>query len=524
MSEMSQVLIAGDWRDSDGAGTFENIDPHTGRVLGTFPITSRRELDEAFTAGWKAWTEVYDSQEELIPTFLERFGDRIEERAEEIVETAHRETALPREPRLADVELHRTTDQLRQAARAARERSWKRPTVNTANRIASVYEGIPGVVCVFGPNNFPLAFNCISGGDFAAAIATGHPVIGKANPGHPGTTMILAEEARAAVADAGLPEAFIQLVYSMASGDGMWLVADHRVAATAYTGSRRSGLALKEAAEKAGNLIYLELSSVNPVIILPEALHEGLEDLATEFADSMLTGEGQLCTSPGLLFTIDGPNTADFRNALGAEIESRVGKTLLTGQVQRGLEDAERRWREVGARPTAKGKTEPDAALTYPPTVMEVSGSQFVENSSVLQTEAFGGLSLFVSCADMDELLRCIGMLEGSLTGSVYASSGESPAYESVARALRPRVGRLLNDKMPTGVAVVPAMNHGGPYPSTGHPGFTAVGIPASLERFAMLQCYDNVPDERLPPELEADNPLGHDRYVDGVWMTEPVT
>ena len=89
----------------------------------------------------------------------------------------------------------------------------------------------------------------------------------------------------------------------------------------------------------------------------------------------------------------------------------------------------------------------------------------------------------------------------------------------SSASILRRKVGRLLNDKMPTGVAVSPAMNHGGPFPATGHPGFTAVGIPASLRRFACSRCYDNVRQDRLPPALRDENPNGRMwRLIDGQW------
>ena len=115
--------------------------------------------------------------------------------------------------------------------------------------------------------------------------------------------------------------------------------------------------------------------------------------------------------------------------------------------------------------------------------------------------------------------------LEGNLTGCIYSDTtgNDYEAYNVIAPALRTKVGRLLNDKMPTGVAVSPAMNHGGPFPATCHPGFTAVGLPGSAARFAMLQCYDNVRPARLPATLQDSNPAGIWRRVDGKWTTENV-
>ena len=175
-----------------------------------------------------------------IGRFLDRAAERIEARRDEIVPLAHLETALPISPRLADVELPRTTDQLRQAAAAARDGSWALPTIDVKANIRSCLAPI-GPVCVFGPNNFPLAFNGICGGDFAAAIAAGNPVIAKGHPSHPGTTRLLAEEVRAAAGETGMPTGTVQLLYRLGRADGLRLVADPRIGATGFTGSRRAG-------------------------------------------------------------------------------------------------------------------------------------------------------------------------------------------------------------------------------------------------------------------------------------------
>ena len=159
-------------------------------------------------------------------------------------------------------------------------------------------------------------------------------------------------------------------------------------------------------------------------------------------------------------------------------------------------------------------------------TLLRVSGRQFLASAAELQSEAFGNASLFVFAVDVAEALQIVDLLEGNLTGSIYSSSAghDDVAYLELATRLRPRVGRLLGDKMPTGVAVSPAMNHGGPFPATGHAGFTSVGIPAPLRRFAMLTCYDNVRNDRLPQLLADKNPTGQTwRSVDGRWTQDDV-
>ncbi|MGH3441836.1 MAG: aldehyde dehydrogenase family protein [Nitriliruptorales bacterium] len=518
-----RVLIDGAWVTSRGSETFASTDPKTGGVLGRYPVSPWSELDRALDAGSVAYALASGADEERFAVFLERFADRLEAAAENILDTAHGETRLPVRPRLADQEMPRTTDQLRQAAHAVRARSWKRPTLSPQARIGSLRVPLPGSVCTFGPNNFPLAFNAVSGGDFAAAVATGHPVIAKANPGHPATTALLAAEARRAVEEARLPPAFVQMIYHTDDADGRRMVADPRVAAIAYTGSLTAGVTLKEAADRAGKPVYLEMSSVNPVVVSPGALAERATAVADELAQSMLSASGQLCTSPGLIFVLEGQGAAVLRRELRHRLERQPGGPLLAANVQSGLEASRARWLGAGARVVAEGMAAP-ARCAFPNTMLEVAGSTFLADPATFQEEAFGNLSLYVVAADMDELCLALARLRGNLAGSIYtASAGDGQFYGAVEPVLAQRVGRLLNDKPPTGVAVVAAMHHGGPYPSAGHPGFTAVGSPASLDRFTMLRSYDNVSDNRLPDELKAGNPLGLQRYVDGEWTRRPV-
>jgi alpha-ketoglutaric semialdehyde dehydrogenase len=515
------VLIAGRWRQATAQGFFHAYNPKTGEPLPeAYPISAWQDCDEALTAAWRAAFELRSLEPNLRARFLEQYAELIERHQAELVAIAHQETALDPEGRLAKAELPRTVNQLKQAAAAARNGSWALPTLDTKNNIRSHYAPI-GPVCVFGPNNFPFAFGSLSGGDFAAAVAAGNPVIGKAHSGHPGTTRLFGQLAFEAAQQVGYPPEAIQLIYRLAHEDGLRLVADPRVGATAYTGSRAAGLALKAAADRAGKPIYLELSSINPVVILPGALRERSLQIVDEFTASCLMGTGQFCTNPGLVLLIRSAESDAFVEAVARRFAERPVGYLLSRGVLESLQRSVERLKEAGAEVITGGTPLEGPGYRFANTLLRVEGAVFCRRPEALQTEAFGNASLFVLAADFEELLKAVDSLEGNLTGSIYSDSSGSDdsLYNRLEPRLRRKVGRLLNDAMPTGVVVSPAMNHGGPYPATGHPGFTAVGIPASLRRFAVLECYDRVRPARLPPDLRDTAPHAEIwRFVDGEW------
>lgn len=515
------VLIAGEWRDAVSNGTFTAEDPSTGKKIDVeYPTSDWKDCDAALNAAVQAAKVLRTTPGEKIAQFLESYAKHIEEHAAELVETAHKETGLPTSPRLKDVELPRTTTQLRQGAAAAREGSWTHAVIDSKANIRSHFAPI-GPVVVFGPNNFPFAFNGISGGDFAAAIASGNPVIAKAHPLHPGTSKLFAECAVAALKEAGLPAGTVQMLYNISNEDGLRLVADPRIGATSFTGSRNAGMHLKAAAEKAGKPIYLEMSSLNPVVMLPGALKERGEQLATELADSCLAASGQFCTSPNIILTVAGDDAEKLASNLAAILEKRACAPLLSAGGLKGLDAGVKSLIHAGATLVTGGAPAEGEGYRYKNTLLRTTAEQFFKNSEELQREAFGNATLLITVKDIAQLQQVLESLEGNLTGSIYSSTtGEDDAiYPGVAEALRFRVGRLLNDKMPTGVALSPAMNHGGPFPATGHPGFTAVGIPASMKRFGALHCYDNIRQDRLPAILQDQSPNpAMWRIIDGNW------
>lgn len=524
--EMQPVWVGGCWRPASAAGAFQATNPSNLQLLAPhFPLSTWSDLDEALDAAVKAHRQLRSLPVEKIAVFLESYAALIEQAKESLVEAAHEETGLPRAPRLADVELPRTTAQMRMGAAAARRGDWAMATIDTVAGIRSCYQSL-GPVCVFGPNNFPFAFNSIAGGDFVAAIAAGNPVIAKANSSHPRTTQLFAELAAKGLDQAGLPRSSVQLIYRTSHEDGERLVSDPRCGATGYTGSRHAGLALKRAADRAGKPIYLELSSVNPVVITRGALVDAGDAILEQYVSSVLMGTGQFCTNPGLVLMLQCPETEAFVDKLAQRFQSAPVGTLLSPAVTRSLSAAVTTLIDRGAR-ILSGGAQPEAGrCALANTLLRCTAEEFLADSEGFQTEAFGNAALLVVARNEDELFRVLGQLEGNLTGSIYSARDdhEEALYQRVADLLAMKVGRLLNDKMPTGVAVSPAMNHGGPYPATGHPGFTAVGIPASMLRFAKLTCFDNVRHDRLPLLLRDPNPTGQTwRSVDGGWTTAPI-
>ena len=353
------VLIAGAWRPAAASGSFRAENPATGELLPEeFPVSSWADCDTALTAAMEAADRLCHAPPEQIAQFLIRFAERLEARKEDLVAAAHAETALPKAPRLAEIELPRTTGQLRQAAAAVQEGSWALPTIDTKLNIRSRLGPI-GPVLVFGPNNFPFAYNGVAGGDFTAAIAAGNPVIAKGHPCHPRTTKLLAEEAFAAVRESGLPPATVQLLYHLAPEDGLRFVADQRLGAAGFTGSRAAGLKLKAAADAVGKPIYLEMSSVNPVVILPGALAERGAAIAGEFAGSCLLAGGQFCVSPGLAMVVAGNDAAQFIAGVKTRLESAPSPTLLSSGVARNLAASVEIWRQAGAELITGGAPRP---------------------------------------------------------------------------------------------------------------------------------------------------------------------
>ena len=520
MSMLEHVLVGGQWCASlDAQAGFRADDPVRAEAIGpTFPISGAADVEAAMRGAIDVADALSAASPAQIADFLEHYAAAIEADADRLVALAHAETALPAEPRLRSVELPRTSNQLRLAAKAVREYAWTDPVIDTHGGLRAHRAPLSKPVLVFGPNNFPFAFNAIAGSDFASAIAARNPVIAKAHPSHPATSQRLAQLAHAALLEASLPAAAVQMLYHFDNALGLTWAGDSRLGAIGFTGSRAGGLALKAAADKAGVPIYAELSSVNPVFLLPGALAERGDALAQEFFTSCTMGSGQFCTNPGIVIVPKGDQGDAFVAATTRLFTEAEPKVLFSRGVQQNLARAVASLCAAGAELLIGGNA--GEAYRFQPTLLGVDGNVFLTHAESLQGEAFGPVSLIVRAEDLTAMQHVATSFEGNLTGTIYraADGSDDAAWQAIAPILRNKIGRLIANKMPTGVAVSPAMNHGGPYPSTSHPGFTAVGMPASIHRFTALHSYDNVPEALLPPELRNRNPGVAQRLVDGRW------
>ena len=434
VSEVSEpVWIAGKWRQSRSTGSFQAENPAVGAPLPqTYPVSSWDEALEALEAGSAAAEILESTSGAQIAGFLEAYASEIEASADALAERANAETGLPVAPRLRNVELPRTVDQLRQAAAAVRDETWRRPIHDEARNIHSTFAPLGGPVIVMGPNNFPFAFNSISGGDFAAALVAHNPVIAKANPAHPGTTKLFAEAAQRALEKSGLPAATVQLIYHLANEDGLKLVGHPLTGATAFTGSRNAGMKLKAAADAAGKLIYLEMSSVNPVVVLAAALRERGAAIAEEFFTSCTMGAGQFCTNPGLVIVPDTPESQTFVETAKQRFEAATPGVLLARGVLNNAKDGVQRLLKSGAKLLCGGEPAPGPAYRFQNTLLTVTGDEFLKHPHELQTEVFGPSSLIVISRDTPQTAAILGILEGSLTGTIYFDGEDAEDYAAL--------------------------------------------------------------------------------------------
>ena len=519
------ILYQDKWTQPRPGDTFTPHNPASGEALDdSYPVSDLDELRTMARAAQRAAHELNHTPPQRIARFLRAYAQNIDTNREAIARMAHLETGLAYQPRLLNTEMDRTIDQLRQGADAASDRTWVSASIDSDLNLRSMYEPLGAGVLVMGPNNFPLAYNGIAGGDFAAAIAARNPVIAKAHTLHPGTTRLLAQQALAASQTAQLPAGSVQMFYHCAPEDGLALVQMPEISAVGFTGSRKAGLSLKGAADETGTPIYLELSSINPIFILPGACATRGNAIADEIAKSMLAASGQQCTCPGLLVLVDNDDAQRFIDRLKHQLTQAQPQVMLSDAGVEGLAGSVKAVRDAGAQLLIGGKALPAPGARFEHTLLHTDAGSFLNDPDAFQTEMFGVSALIVRCDDTAQLDRIADALEGNLTGSIYAQH-EGPEEEDAVRLskhLRPRVGRLLNDRVTTGVSVRPSMVHGGPFPATGHPGFTAVGMPTAIHRFAARRCYDRVHPARLPEELGDKNPTGEMlRLINGHWTTQ---
>ncbi|MER7282259.1 aldehyde dehydrogenase (NADP(+)) [Dactylosporangium sp. NPDC000244] len=488
MTELTGAMFIGFKRVHGTAGSEHSRDASTGAPIGpAYGMDDGSATDAATRLAADAFDAYRSRPAADRAAFLRAIADRLAEQEDAFAELVVAETALP-EAR-ARGELARTTGQLRLFAALLDEPGWedRRHVPGSPDLHA---RRIPlGPVAVFGASNFPLAFS-VAGGDTASALAAGCPVVVKAHPAHLQTGELAAACVAEAAAETGMPDGTFSLVYGAGNEIGTRLVAAPPIAAVGFTGSRSGGLALMAVAQARPVPIpvYAEMSSVNPVFLLPGRLAAAPAQLAEAFVASLTAGAGQFCTNPGLLLAVDGPGLAEFRAALAALLEDKPPATMLTPAIGTAYQSALR----ARAEHLIAG-----AADACTPAVFAATAARFGRDP-LLREEVFGAASLLVTCADADELVALAESLEGQLTATLHAEPADHPLARRLLPVLERRAGRIIYNGWPTGVEVNAAMVHGGPFPATSDGRSTSVGTMA-IERFLRPVAYQDLPPDLLP-------------------------
>ena len=521
--QLTGEMFLGATRVAGTAGEVHGVDPRTGERLGpTYGLGTREDVARAAALAGEAFAVYRETGPKERGAFLEQVADNIDELGNTLVERVQRETGIV-EPRVRG-ELARTTNQLRLFATLVRDGSWVGARIDPAlpdrtplPRPDIRQRKIPvGPVAVFGASNFPLAFS-VAGGDTAAALAAGCPVVVKAHSAHPGTSELVAGAIARAVAQHGLPEGVFSMVFGAGREVGITLVSDPHIKAVGFTGSRTAGVALMQAAaaRPVPIPVYAEMSSINPVFLLPGALAADTAGLAQAYVDSLTVGVGQLCTNPGLVFAVEGPELDTFLSAVADAVPACPAQPMLNAGIHASYVDGVARLSGADGVSTV-GAGQDDASITSPgqAVVFSTTADAFATQSA-LQEEVFGAASLVVRVSSADQLAGVAADLEGQLTATVHATESDHDAAGALIPVLEDKVGRIVFNGWPTGVDVGHAMVHGGPFPATADGRSTSVGTLA-IERFLRPVAYQNVPPALLPPAVDVPNSLGIWREIDG--------
>ncbi|MDV7138940.1 aldehyde dehydrogenase (NADP(+)) [Maribacter sp. TH_r10] len=510
----------GNTLSSKGNKTYTTYNPQLNIENGfSFVEATSEEIDEAVglattaSIGFGAMSGVKKAD------FLNAIADEILALDELLIKTYCSETGLPEGRAIG--ERGRTIGQLRAFAALVKEGSWVVASIDTAIPDRTPVPKpdlrkmlIPlGPVVVFGASNFPLAYST-AGGDTAAAFAAGCPVIVKSHPMHAGTGELVASAIINAAKKTNMPNGVFSNLNSSGIEVGSALVKHPGIKAVGFTGSIGGGRALFNLAAQREEPIpvFAEMGSVNPVVILPEAVSKRGEDLAKTYAGSITLGTGQFCTNPGLLLGIKSDALTGFITRLSEEIIKIEPSCMLHPNIIGAYETKkEKALSQNGLQVAAEIQLNVQTNYARQ-TVTTVEGKTFLQNTTLHQ-EVFGPYSIVVQCEDIAQLKEIIKNLEGQLTGTIIAEENELEAHQDITIALQNRVGRLIYNGVPTGVEVCPSMQHGGPYPASTDSRFTAVGI-HSIKRWVRPISYQDWPDSLLPDALKNSNPLKISRLV----------
>ena len=514
-----RLLIGGQGVRGEGDAIFAR-DPAAGIRLETpFHGASAAQIEEACALADAAFDPFRAAPLDVRAALLDRIADNIEAIGDELIERAMHETGLPA-ARLTG-ERGRTAGQLRLFGEVVRAGLWldaridpslpeRQPAPRPDLRLRNI--GL-GPVAVFGASNFPLAFS-VAGGDTASALSAGCPVVVKAHSAHLGTSELVGRAVQAAVRDLGLPSGVFALVLGPGAEIGQALARDRRIKAVGFTGSRAGGLALMAtaAARPEPIPVYAEMSSINPVLLMPGALAARPQEIARAFVTSLNMGAGQFCTNPGLVLAVQGDGLDAFVAAAGEAMLGAAPQTMLTEGVHRAFVAGVAAV-SAGAPSVAQGPA-PVAANQSQAFLFGVDAPRFLADETLGQ-EVFGPSSVLVRCDSLTQMREVLQRMEGQLTATVQMEPADTEEVRELLPILERKAGRVLVNGFPTGVEVSHAMVHGGPFPSTSDGRSTSVGALA-IRRYLRPVCYQDVPAELLPPELDTANSLRLPRLIEG--------
>lgn len=504
-----------------GDSPYHAIDPSNGLPLeNVFYSATSEEIRKACELASKAFERFRNTKLNARAAFLRSIADGILSLGEDLIEMCHRETGLDKS-RL-EGERKRTVDQLRFFASIVEKGDYMEAVIETgdATRVPVPKPDlrrmlIPlGPVAVFGAGNFPFAFS-VAGGDTAAALAAGCPVIYKVHPGHPGTSALVGEVVMRSALATGMPSGVFSMIHGNHHDIGKVLVAEPAVEAVAFTGSRNGAAELQKVVNNREQVIPFcaEMGSLNPVFLLPQKLSERPEKTALRLFDSVILGTGQFCTSPGMIFYMKSEAGDRMVEKLISLFGDKKAGFMSSPEVaKRYREGIENMVEDEGLVVLAKGIE--SEGICGVPHLLATDLQTYLSNRS-LQLEIFGPSTVLVGLEDEAEFYSAAENMDGSLTATVYASEKEWMEYEELIRLLAVKAGRIIYNGVPTGVEVSTAMFHGGPFPASSDVRFSSVGSLA-MHRFLRPVSYQDAPEEWLPEALQAHNPLQLERMVNG--------
>ena len=502
--------------------SLKSLNPALGsEIEPAFGGGGQAEVNEACSLAAQAFDSFRETSAETRARFLETIGQGLMDLGSELVDRACAESGLP-QTRI-EGERARTAIQLKLFATVVRDGRWNAATLDSAlpdrkplprSDIRSRKIAL-GPVAIFGASNFPLAFS-VPGGDTASAFAAGCPVVAKAHPAHLGTSELVGRVIQRAVAECGLHEGVFSLLVGEGNAIGEALVNHPAIKAVGFTGSRRGGLALMRIAAQREEPIpvYAEMSSINPVFLLPGALAKRPETIAIGFTDSLVLGVGQFCTNPGLIVAMEGEDFDRFRRVASEKLSAKGSGTMLTPGIHSAYQAGKQKLATTeGVRTLAQGQASA-ASCAGQPALFAVEAKRFLPVPQLME-EVFGPSSLMISCQNIGEIREVAEHFEGQLTSTLHLEPGDYDLARQLLPILERKAGRIVFNGFPTGVEVSYAMIHGGPFPATSDSRTTSVGA-AAIERFLRPVCYQDMPEGLRPEALKDSNPLSIWRLIDG--------